>query len=82
MTQFINLVGTLQSEPKLIKPDPVMLYVSIITDDGQTLHCIVVSHALDFFYRAHAQSKIAAYGHFNQRHQFVITKYFVWAQVS
>ncbi|WP_203648344.1 hypothetical protein [Secundilactobacillus yichangensis] len=82
MTKFINLTGTLMADPKVIKQVPTMLYIPILTVDGQTLHCIVVQHALDFLYRAHANAKIAVYGHYNQRHQFVINKYFVRAQVS
>ncbi|HBF74632.1 MAG TPA: hypothetical protein DDW71_05180 [Lactobacillus sp.] len=82
MTKFINLTGVLGAEPKVIKQVPTMLYIPIITVDGQTLHCLVVQHALDFLYRARAGAKIAVYGHYNQRHQFVINKYFIQAQVS
>lgn len=82
MTRFINLTGTLVTEPKVIKQVPTMLYVPILTVDGQTIHCLVVLHALDFLYRARANAKIAVYGHYNQHHQFVINKYFVQAQVS
>lgn len=82
MTQFLNFTGTVQTEPKIIKQVPTMLYVHIRTTDGQDLNAIVVQHALDFLYRAHDHDQIAVYGHFNRRHQFVVNKYFVRSQVA
>ncbi|MTV81225.1 hypothetical protein [Secundilactobacillus folii] len=82
MTHFNNFTGVVQAEPKVIKQFPTMLYVPIMTTTGQKLHCLVIQHALDFLYRAHAESRIALYGHFNQHHQFVINKYFVSSQVA
>lgn len=77
MTQYLSLTGTIEHVPKVLRPYPLMLYVSIRLSSAQTVHCLVTQHSLDFLYRAQHRSRIAVYGHYNQRHQFVINKYLI-----
>ncbi|WP_318766869.1 hypothetical protein [Lactiplantibacillus carotarum] len=72
------------NQVKVLKLDPFMLYVRVTTRDThpQTLNCIVVQHALTLFYQLQPDARLALYGHYNQRHQFVITKFMVSAPVQ
>lgn len=73
--------GVLDGEVKILKLNPLMLYVRVYSD-GQPVNCIVAKHALNFFYQLKKDSRIALYGHYNVRKQFVISKYMITAPVN
>jgi len=69
---------------KILKLDPFMLYLQVKTlgPNSQTINCIIVQHALNLFYQLTPDAQLALYGHYNQRHQFVITKFMVRTAVQ
>ena len=46
------------------------------------INCIIVKHALTLFYQLQPDAQLALYGHYNTRHQFVITKFMVRSAVQ
>ncbi|MFC6180599.1 hypothetical protein [Lactiplantibacillus daowaiensis] len=67
------------NQSKILKYDPFMLYIRVkpLTPAAKPINCIVVQHALTLFYQLKPDLPLALYGHYNQRHQFVITKYMI-----
>lgn len=80
----LSLTVKYDNQFKILKYDPLMLYLRVTTlDDSRTpIHCLVVRHALTLFYDLRPNSRLALYGHYNHRHQFVITKFMVGAPVQ
>lgn len=77
MTNYVSLNGRIDSEPKIIKQSPLLLYVKVRLANNETVNCLVARHSLDFFYRGIDGAHAALYGHYNHRKQFVITKYHI-----
>lgn len=79
-----NIVGRYDNQVKILKLDPFMLYVRVQPADPQApqLNCIIVKHALTLYYQLQPNARLALYGHFNKRHQFVITKFMVGQSVQ
>jgi len=73
--------GVLDSEVKILKLNPLMLYVRVFSN-GHAVNCIIAKHSLNFFYQLKQDSRLALYGHYNSRKQFVIRKYMITAPVS
>lgn len=71
------LSGYYDNQLKILKYDPFLLYLRVKTVDGQLVNCLIVKHALTLFYQLKPDLPLALYGHYNQRHQFVITKFMV-----
>lgn len=69
---------------KILKYDPFMLYLKVATRTAnpQIINCIIVKHALTLFYQLQPDTPLALYGHYNRRHQFVITKFMVSKSVQ
>ncbi|WP_341778579.1 hypothetical protein [Levilactobacillus sp. HBUAS70063] len=74
--------GKIMDEPKVLKMSPILLYVKIEDDTGAQVNCLVHKHGLNFLYEATAESRVALYGHYNWRKQFVIDKYTVMATAA
>lgn len=74
-----TIVGRYDNQVKILKLDPFMLYVRVqaVDTDAKPLNCIVVKHALTLYYQLKPNARLALYGHYNRRHQFVITKFMV-----
>ncbi|BDZ30307.1 hypothetical protein RA086_03865 [Lactiplantibacillus sp. WILCCON 0030] len=74
-----NLNVKYANHTKILKLDPFMLYVRVqrLDDPEKTINCLVVKHALTLYYQLQADAQLALYGHYNQRHQFVINKFMV-----
>jgi len=74
-----TVVGRYDNQVKLLKLDPSMLSVRVQAVDtaAKPLNCIVVKHALTLYYQLKPNARLALYGHYNRRHQFVITKFMV-----
>lgn len=73
------------NKSKIIKLDPFMLYLQVTplkSAETVTINCIIVKHALTLFYQLKPDTQLALYGHYNARHQFVITKFMVRAAVQ
>ncbi|MFB9769947.1 hypothetical protein [Lactiplantibacillus modestisalitolerans] len=73
------------NQVKILKYDPFMLYLRVVPLTGsadQPIHCLCVKHALTLFEQLHPDARLALYGHYNRRHQFVITKFFVGPAVQ
>lgn len=79
-----SLTVNYANQCKILKYDPFMLYLKVtpVTDQTQLIHCIVVKHALTLFYQLRPDARLALYGHYNRRHQFVITKFMVRTPVQ
>lgn len=71
--------GKIMSEPKVLNLNPLLLYVKVEDDTGNRVNCLVHKHGLNFLYEAATNSRVALYGHYNSRKQFVIDKYTVVA---
>lgn len=67
--------GKVMSEPKVLNLNPLLLYVKIQDNAGNEINCLVHKHGLNFLYEATVDSRVALYGHYNSRKQFVIDKY-------
>jgi hypothetical protein len=83
--QSENLTVKYLNKSKILKLDPFMLYLQVIPVGDTTakpINCIVVHHALTLFYQLKPDAKLALYGHYNSRHQFVITKFMVQSAVQ
>lgn len=78
--QSIN--GTLMADPKVLKLSPILLYVKLQLSSGQQVNCLVHVHALNFLYQAFDNSRVALFGHYNSRKQFIIEKYTVLASAK
>lgn len=75
--------GHIVSEPKVLKLSPLLLFVKIEDDSGHRVNCLVHQHGLNFLYQATLNSHVALYGHYNDRKQFVISKYaIIFTKVS
>lgn len=74
-----TVVGRYDNQVKILKLDPFMLYVRVQPVDQATkpINCIIVKHALTLYYQLKPNARLALYGHYNRRHQFVITKLMV-----
>jgi len=79
-----NLTGRYDNQVKILKLDPFMLYVRVQPTDTQArpVNCIIVKHALTLYYQLKPNAQLALYGHYNTRHQFVITKFMVGQTVQ
>ncbi|RRK11647.1 hypothetical protein D1831_00805 [Lactiplantibacillus garii] len=79
-----SLTVKYDNQSKILKWDPLMLYVRVrpLEEDAAPIHCIVVKHALTLFYQLQPDARLALYGHYNRRHQFVITKFMVGTPVQ
>ncbi|WP_137625054.1 hypothetical protein [Lactiplantibacillus pingfangensis] len=79
-----TIAGHYDNQVKILKLDPFMLYVRVQPNDNQAkpINCIIVKHALTLYYQLRPNAKLALYGHYNQRHQFVITKFMVGQSVQ
>ena len=78
--QSENLIVRYANKSKILKFDPFMLYLQVTTCNTPTpvtINCLVVRHALTLFYQLRPNAQLALYGHYNARHQFVITKFMV-----
>ncbi|AVW09783.1 MULTISPECIES: hypothetical protein [Lactiplantibacillus] len=83
--QSENLTVKYLNKSKIIKLDPFMLYLQVTplkSAEAVTINCIIVKHALTLFYQLKPDTQLALYGHYNARHQFVITKFMVRAAVQ
>ena len=83
--QSKNLTVKYLNKSKIIKLDPFMLYLQVTplkSAETVTINCIIVKHALTLFYQLKPDTQLALYGHYNARHQFVITKFMVRAAVQ
>ncbi|MCH5464681.1 hypothetical protein [Levilactobacillus tujiorum] len=74
--------GTLLSDPKVLKLDPLLLYVKLHTTTDEELNCLVHQHGLNFLYQATSGSRVAIYGHYNAHRQFIIEKFTVLANAN
>lgn len=74
--------GKLISEPKVLKLSPLLIFAKIIDDAGQQQNCLIHQHGLNFLYQATVGARVALFGHYNQRHQFVITHFTVIASTT
>ena len=79
-----SLTVNYANQYKILKYDPFMLYLKVtpIADQTQPIHCIIVKHALILLYQLRPDARLALYGHYNRRHQFVITKFMVRTPVQ
>ncbi|MFC6165793.1 hypothetical protein ACFP3T_14070 [Lactiplantibacillus dongliensis] len=79
-----NLTVKFDNQTKILKLDPFMLYVRVkpLHGDDQPINCLIVRHALTLFYQLKPNVQLALYGHYNQRHQFVINKFMVGQAVA
>lgn len=73
----LGINGIIVSEPKVLKLSPLLLYVKVEIDAAHTINCLIHQHGLNFLYEATAKSRVALYGHYNGRKQFVINKFTV-----
>ena len=83
--QSENLTVKYLNKSKIIKLDPFMLYLQVTplkSAETVTINCIIVKHALTLFYQLKPDTQLALYGHYNARHQFVITKFMVRVAVQ
>lgn len=76
MTQNKALNGELLNEPKIVSYDPLAVVFKTVVN-GEVTNCYLVSHALTFLYQAQPTARIALYGHFNKRHQFVVHRFMI-----
>lgn len=61
---------------KLIKADqPTLAYVELEVEQSQVVKAIIAKEALSFLYEVQQGDRIAVYGHYNDRQQFVIERY-------
>jgi len=79
--KYESLNGILDSEAKILKLNPLLLYVRV-SANGQPVNCLVSKHALNFLYQLQHNSRLALYGHYNNRKQFIISKYMITAPVN
>lgn len=82
--QPTNLTVKYTNKNKILKLAPFMLYLQVETlgPNPQKINCLIVQHALNLFYQLAPDTHLALYGHYNRRHQFVITKFMVRAAVQ
>lgn len=82
--QYQNLSVKFDNQTKILKYDPLLIYVRVKTLDGTntTINCLNVQHALTLLYQLKPDVRLALYGHYNQRHQFVITRFMVGQPVQ
>ncbi|MFC6290581.1 hypothetical protein [Levilactobacillus angrenensis] len=71
--------GTIASDPKVLKLNPLLIFVKVTDDADQVHNCLIHQHGLNFLYQATSGARVALFGHDNQRHQFVITHFTVIA---
>lgn len=79
-----NLTVRYANQTKILKLDPLLIYVRVETlgPHPVLVNCLIAQHALTFFYQLQPNAKLALYGHYNNRHQFVITKFMVGRPVQ
>lgn len=66
------------NEVKILKLNPLMLYVRVFDETTRKpINCILARHALTFFYELQSDSRLALYGHYNNRKQFIINKFMI-----
>lgn len=83
MMEFKSVNAIFDNEVKILKLNPLMLYVRVFDEaTRQPINCIVAKHALTFFYKLQNNSRVSLYGHYNSRKQFVINKFIIQANVN
>ncbi|AUV72297.1 hypothetical protein C1940_07400 [Lactiplantibacillus plantarum subsp. plantarum] len=83
--QSKNLTVKYLNKSKILKLAPFMLYLQVTplkATEPMPINCIIVKHALTLFYQLQPDAQLALYGHYNTRHQFVITKFMVRSAVQ
>ena len=78
----VSINGKTIADPKVLNLSPLLIYVKIETITGEFINALVHKHALNFLYQATTGSRVALYGHYNRRKQFVIDKFTVVAQAA
>ncbi|MGQ4559341.1 hypothetical protein ACUIJQ_08660 [Levilactobacillus hammesii] len=71
--------GKILTTPKVLHLSPLLLFTKLETSTGDVLNCLIHQHGLNFLYQADIGSRVAIYGHYNSRQQFVIEKFTVLA---
>lgn len=79
--EYVSLKGTINSAVKVISFSPYLVRFELKTAE-QNYNCLVAKDALNFMYVAEMDAPISIYGHFNQRKQLIIDKYYVRTAVS
>lgn len=67
---------------KIISYDPLLVYIRGRLAERQIVHCLVTHHALTLLYQLQPNARLALYGHYNRRNQFIITKFMVGRPVQ
>ncbi|MGJ3947079.1 hypothetical protein [Levilactobacillus brevis] len=74
----VAIKGVVNREIKILKLNPLLMYVGLWADNqDETVNCLIHKNALDFFYRVTMDSKVAFFGHYNSRKQFIVDKFMV-----
>ena len=69
-----NFVGTITSQIKVLNLAPLIRF-ELTNQQGAKVNCLIHQHALNFLALASKNMHIAVFGHYNRRHQFVVTRY-------
>lgn len=78
----LSINGKIIANPKVLNLSPLLIYVKVETTTGEVINSLVHKHGLNFLYQALAESRVALYGHYNSRKQFVIDRFTVLAQAA
>lgn len=79
--EFVSIKGTISSAVKVISFSPYLVRFTLSAPE-QDYNCLVAKDALNFMYVAEMDAPISIYGHFNQRKQLIIDKYYVRTAVN
>ncbi len=72
------IAGLVLSEPKVLNLSPLLLYTKVRNSKtGTEINRLAHKHGLNFLYEVSSGSRVAFYGHYNKRKQFIIDKYTV-----
>lgn len=81
--EFKSMNVVFDNEVKILKLNPLMLYVRVFDETtNKPVNCIVAKHALTFFYELQKDSRLALYGHYNSKKQFVINKFMIQRNIN
>lgn len=72
-----TFTGTVSKLKIISYAEQPLVRFTLTADSDKPINCLIHQDALNFLADVDDQSTIAAYGYFNQRHQFILRKYTV-----
>ena len=71
----LQIKGQLVKSKFIQAKDAQLLYIQVLSKQNETINALLAKHGLEFLMDHQEGDPVTLYGHYNQKHQFVVEKY-------